>query len=101
MIGSGGVLIAMMGALLGGLTWTLYDQEIRGGPVRFTGSPFSAALVYLLFVSILVFGVAALCGGVYQVRNGRRAAPSRGWVRFMLVLLGLAGGAIPILLVYE
>ena len=65
-------LIVMMGGLI-----VFFAQAVLGYPTYlgkfgFDGGPIMAGFVFALFAAILAFGIAALHGGIWQIRHKRR-----------------------------
>jgi len=54
------------------------------GGARFTGTPEQGMMILGLFGIVIVFGLAAIAGGVFQMITGRRS------IVIMVIVLGLA-----------
>lgn len=87
----GGVLIVLgilLVAMMGTITIMLAPMMLAAGrettDARFTGTPEQAMMILGLFGIIMVFGVACIAGGIYQVLTGRRS------IVIIILVLGLA-----------
>lgn len=91
----GALLVVLGGALTAGLGWLIlvlgpilrHPGEDIGG-TRFDGTPSQAMMVLGILSVVLMFGLATLGYGIFQVITGRR---SKLVVRFMLALALLLG----------
>lgn len=93
----GFTLIVMMGGLL-----VLFAQAWMGrhtvlGHLPFTGSPLVAGVALVLFAALLAFGIAALHGGIWQIRHKRRAPALLRVAEYWFTALAIVGTAAAIL----
>ncbi|HZE71731.1 MAG TPA: hypothetical protein VE135_19660 [Pyrinomonadaceae bacterium] len=87
----GGVLIVigfLLVAMMGTITLMLAPMMLSAGRettgARFTGTPEQGLMILGLFGIIIVFGLAAIAGGVFQLLTGRRS------IVIIVIVLGLA-----------
>ena len=77
------ILVAMMGTITIMLApMMLAAKETTGA--RFTGTPQQGMLILGFFGIIIVFGLACIAGGVFQLLTGRRS------ILIIVLVLGLA-----------
>jgi hypothetical protein len=88
-----GWLLVVLGAALGlaGAAFVIYLTSIiahtdQSGGTRWTGSHDMTVRVFQLFGAVIVFGVVAVAGGMFQLRRGR---PSWSAMIILLMLVGV------------
>jgi len=87
----GGVLIVLgliLVAMMGTITVMLAPMMLAAGTqttgARFTGTPQQGMLILGFFGIIIVFGLACIAGGIFQLLTGRRS------ILVIILVLGLA-----------
>ncbi len=68
----GGLLVAFMGWLTFGITGIIAHSDEPGAPSRFTGGPEMVLAIYGIFGFVILFGLVAMAGGIWQVKYGKR-----------------------------
>jgi hypothetical protein len=91
-------LLVIMGALLVLAAQGWMGQPTVLGRLQFTGSPLVAGFALVLFAALLAFGIAALHGGIWQIRHKRRAPALLRVAEFSFTVLAIVGTAIAILI---
>jgi hypothetical protein len=84
LVGLGFLLVAGMGTLTIALAPMILSAGKETSGSRFTGTPEQGMMILALFGLVIVFGVAAILAGVFQVIMGRRSI----WI--IIAVLGLA-----------
>ncbi len=77
-------LVAMMSTITIALAPMMLSAATNTGGARFTGTPEQGMMILGLFSIVIVFGLAAIAGGVFQMITGRRS------IVIIVVVLGLA-----------
>ena len=87
-----GVVLVFIGLLLVGMMSTItimmapmiLSAGRDTGGARFTGTPEQGMMILGLFGIVIVFGLASIAGGIFQMMTGRRS------IVIMVVVIGLA-----------
>jgi hypothetical protein len=91
-------LLVMMGALLVLVAQAWVGRPTVLGHLQFTGSPLVAGFGLVLFTALLAFGIAALHGGIWQIRHKRRAPALLRVAEYSFTALAIVGTAVAILI---
>jgi hypothetical protein len=84
LVAIGFFLVAMMGIITIMLAPMMLSAGQESGGTRFSGTPEQGMMILGLFGLVIVFGVAAILAGVFQLATGRRSI----WI--MIAVFGLA-----------
>ena len=68
----GPFLMVFIGAIAAIFITGFSFQAVPGETAHFTGTPQQQMLIYALFGVIIVFGLVATAGGIWQIITGRR-----------------------------
>ena len=87
-----GIVLVLIGLLLVGMmttiTITLAPMMLSAGRdtsgARFTGTPEQGMMILGLFSMVIVFGLASIAGGIFQMVTGRRS------LVIIVIVIGLA-----------
>jgi hypothetical protein len=84
LVAIGFLLVAMMGTITVALAPMMLSAGRETTGAKFTGTPEQGLMILGLFGLVIVFGVAAILAGIFQVATGRRSI----WI--MIAVFGLA-----------
>ncbi len=68
----GGALVAFMGYIAYVVTGIIAHSDVPGATSRFTGGPEMLLFMYGIFGFVILFGLVAMAGGIWQVKYGKR-----------------------------
>jgi len=75
---------ALLAGAMGWLTvWFLFVLRQQGDPLattRFTGGPVLGAMILVVFLFFLAFGLAMVRAGIFQLRTGGRDMRMWAWI---------------------
>ncbi|PYS87946.1 MAG: hypothetical protein DMF64_21785 [Acidobacteria bacterium] len=65
-------LVAFMGTITVYITRIIAQTDEPGAATRFTGGPEMLLFMYGLFGFVILFGLIAMAGGIWQIKYGKR-----------------------------
>jgi uncharacterized paraquat-inducible protein A len=68
----GGFLVVFMGAITVAVLRFIAAAQAPDAQVHFNGSPEMLLFIYGIFGFVILFGVVAMAGGVWQIKYGKR-----------------------------